>query len=283
MTKVAISALQSWVGKQETRCDRVTEMPVAGFSAAMDYARPRARTGEILPPLWHWLYFLATPAASEIDVDGHAKRGGFLPPVPLPRRMWAGSVLDFESPLRVGDEITRISTIKDISLKQGASGQLVFVTLEHEIFSGQCLAIREQQNLVYREAATTSTMLPAKPAPAEAQWSRQITPDPVLLFRYSALTFNSHRIHYDRDYATGGEGYAGLVVQGPLMATLLLDLLYREMPEVLLASFQFRGIRPMLDTGAYVLQGRCDSEQVELWVVDASGGLVMSAQGRVAK
>ena len=190
--------------------------------------------------------------------------------------MWAGSKLRFVSPVCVGDEIERVSTIKDINLKTGSSGSLVFVMVQHEILVGERLAIVEEQNLVYRQRGSSNTP-PAKAAPAVALWSREITPDPVLLFRYSALTHNSHRIHYDRDYATDVEGYFGLVVQGPLTAILLLDLLLCEMPGVQLKSFEFRGIRPLLDIGSISLQGRCDRNTAQLWALDSSGALAMSA------
>lgn len=283
MTAIDINNLQRWIGRQETCADVVTRAPVKGLSAALDYATPRAGPGEPLPPLWHWLYFLPAPPASDVDVDGHARRGGFLPPVPLPRRMWAGGSLRFACALRVGDEVHRVSTIEDISHKRGGSGELVFVTVGHRIFRGDTLAIEEQQQLVYREAVSGTIAPPAQAAPAQAHWSREIRPDPVLLFRYSALTFNSHRIHYDRDYAMGAEGYAGLVVQGPLTATLLLDLLHREVsgPGERPASFRFRGIRPLLEGAPLRLQGRRDGNSVRLWALDASGALAMDAQAEL--
>lgn len=251
---------------------------MAGLSATLDYPAPRAAHGEVLPPLWHWLYFLPATAASGIATDGHARRGGFLPPVPLPRRMWAGSDITFAEPLRVGDVIERVSTIEDVAHKRGRSGELVFVNLLHEIFRDGRLALAERQRLVYREAEPVgSSPAPEQAAPELAQWSRSVLPDPVLLFRYSALTFNSHRIHYDRDYATRQEGYAGLVVQGPLTATLLADLLQREMPGQQLQSFTFRGVRPLLDGQAFELQGRADGDTARLWALDGSGALVMTA------
>lgn len=277
MSGVDLSALRAWIGRQETRSDVISPAPVAGLSAALDYDSPRAEVGDPLPLPWHWLYFLPTPAASAMDVDGHARRGGFLPPVVLPRRMWASSSIRFVSPLYVGDSVRRESTISDISHKQGSSGELVFVTIQHQIYRGDELAIEEQQSLVYREADAAGGPPVAKPSPAKAQWSREVLPDPVLLFRYSALTFNSHRIHYDRDYAMSVEGYGGLVVQGPLTATLLLDLVHRELPKEQVAVFRFRGVRPVLEGQALQLQGCRDGDSVLLWALDASGGLVMEA------
>jgi 3-methylfumaryl-CoA hydratase len=278
---LSLDQLQPWIGKQESRTDVISPAPVRGMSATLDYVEPRAVMGEPLPLPWHWLYFLPTAATSAVDTDGHPKRGDFLPPVPLPRRMWAGSNIRVASQLYVGDEVRRVSTIADISHKQGRSGELVFVCVQHSIFRGTELAIEEEQTLVYRQAGTAAA-LPAKPAPARAQWSRQIQPDPVLLFRYSALTFNSHRIHYDRDYAMGQEGYAGLVVQGPLTATLLLDLLQREIPGEQVATFQFRSIRPLLEAQPFQLEGCRDAHSVRLWALDGSGALAMDAQALLA-
>lgn len=278
MSAVDISSLQAWVGRQETRRDVITQAPVTGLSATLGYTSPRAGAGEALPPLWHWLYFLSAPPAAEVDVDGHARRGGFLPPVPLPRRMWAGGSVRFVAPLHVGDEVQRVSTISDISYKQGSSGPLVFVALLHQVYRGEDLAIEEVQNLVYREAASVPLVARAQPAPAPAQWSREFEPDPVLLFRYSALTFNSHRIHYDRDYATTVENYPGLLVQGPLTATLLLDALQREIPDAPLERFEFRGLRPLFEGGLMHLQGHRNGDSVELWALDAGGALAMTAR-----
>ena len=278
MSSVDLAALQAWIGRTETRTDVISPVPVAGLSATLDYPASRAGVGEPLPPAWHWLYFLQAAAASDIDVDGHPARGGFLPPVPLQRRMWAGSEIRFDSPLQIGDEVRRESTVVDISHKQGASGELVFVTVEHHIYRGEIHAIQEHQNLVYRSAVRAHSQAAAKAAPAQAQWSMEVVPDPVMLFRYAALTFNSHRIHYDRDYAMAEEGYAGLVVQGPLTATLLLELLQRELPDAPLQTFSFRGVKPLLDGEPFQVQGRRDGGLVHLWALDRSGALAMDAQ-----
>ncbi|MEJ2533815.1 MAG: MaoC family dehydratase N-terminal domain-containing protein [Halioglobus sp.] len=276
-----LNALEAWIGKTESREDLISPAPAAGLSATLDYGTPRASVGDPLPPLWHWLYFHAVPRPSETDRDGHPRRGGFLPPVALPRRMWAGSRIRFESPLRVGDRARRDSAIASISHKQGSAGDLVFVTVRHRIYRGDALAIEEEQDLVYRETATGNATPAPQPAPEEAQWTREITPDPVLLFRYSAFTLNSHRIHYDRDYAMNVEGYQGLVVQGPLTATLLLDSLYREWPDAQVKSFSFRGMRPLLDGRQVLLQGRRDDTSATLWALDEGGALAMKANARL--
>lgn len=278
MSDVNIAELRAWIGRQETLTDRLTPFQVNGLSAVLGYPESRAKPGAELPQPWHWMYFLPTVSATEIDLDGHPKRGGFLPPVPLPRRMWAGSKLDFLAPLIVGEIVERVSTIEDVVLKSGSTGQLVFVTVAHEIFCGEKLAIKERQNLVYREASSSNAAPPAKPAPADPDWKRNVTPDPVMLFRYSALTFNGHRIHYDRDYATEQEGYAGLVVHGPLTATLLLDLLFKQIPDAKLSSFSFRGVTPLVDTDVISLQGCRQGSQIKLWALSGSGALAMSAE-----
>src|SRR5258706_5291592 len=198
-----LDEMKQWIGRIETRSDQVTATPVAALSATLDRDDPLPRDGDPLPPIWHWLYFLPIHRQSEIGPDGHAKRGGFLPPVPLPRRMWAGSRLEFHHPLRVGDDITRSSTIAHVSFKEGRTGTLVFVLVLHEVTKPQGLAISEEHDIVYREHPQPGdpTPEPAK-APGDHAWERAIHPDDVLLFRYSALTFNGHRIHYDRRYLT---------------------------------------------------------------------------------
>lgn len=273
--------LKDWVGRSETASDVATATPYAALAATLDRPPERPTAGTTLPPLWHWLYFLPLHRQSEIGPDGHAKRGGFLPPVPLPRRMWAGSRFEFQRPLRIGDEIRRVSTIEDVTEKSGRSGPLVFVKVRHEIsrLAQPGIALTEWHDIVYREAAKPGDAPPvAQPAPAEAAWRKQWTPDDVLLFRYSALTFNGHRIHYDRRYVTEVEGYPGLIVHGPLIATLLLDLLRHERPDADVASYSFRAVRPTFDTHAFSVCGapRADG-MVRLWAQDHEGFLTMDA------
>src|SRR3982751_3403739 len=199
MTEGANADFGSWVGKTETVTDTVTATPYAALSATLDRSADRPPSGTPLPPLWHWLYFLPLHRQSEIGSDGHAKRGSFLPPVPLPRRMWAGSQFEFRTLVRVGDRITRLSTIADVTGKTGRTGPLVFVKVRHEIRANDEVApaIVEFHDIVYREApGPTEVAPPGKPAPTDAAWQRRWMPDDVLLFRYSALTFNGHRIHY---------------------------------------------------------------------------------------
>ena len=229
----SLDDLKAWIGRSETVRDQIGATPVNALNATLDHPAMPVEAGEPLPPLWHWLSFLPLHRQSEIGPDGHAKRGGFLPPVPLPRRMWAGSQFEFHEPLRVGGAITRVSTIHDVTEKSGRTGPLVFVKVRHEIRRDGAagIAVTEFHDIVYREAPRPGDAAPPpKPAPAGCLWERRWVPDDVLLFRYSALTSNGHRIHYDRRYVTEVEGYPGLVVHGPLIATLLVDLLRRNRP-----------------------------------------------------
>jgi 3-methylfumaryl-CoA hydratase len=274
--------LKEWIGKSETVSDVVTATPYAALSATLDRAIERPPAGTPLPALWHWLYFLPLCRQSDVGPDGHPKRGGFLPPVPLPRRMWAGSQFEFRHPLRVGDRVRRVSTIADVTEKSGRSGPLVFVKVRHEVSAneGAAPALVEFHDIVYREAPKAEDVAPPpKAAPVTAQWTRHWVPDDVLLFRYSALTFNGHRIHYDRRYVTQVEGYPGLIVHGPLIATLLLDLLRWQLADARVAKFEFRAVRPMFDIHAFDVCGDRlpDGKTVHLWARDHEGWLAMDA------
>jgi 3-methylfumaryl-CoA hydratase len=275
-----IAELQRWIGKTETISNQVTTVPMAALSATLDLDAPTPKQGDALPPLWHWLYFLSIHRPSELGPEGHSIRGGFLPPVPLPRRMWAGGRLAFHHPLVVGAQYTRTSRISDVHEKQGRTGPLVFVVVRHEIGNEQGLALTEEQDIVYRAHPKPGEGMPTPElAPQDAQWERIIRPDDVLLFRYSALTFNAHRIHYDYRYATEIEGYPGLVVHGPLIATLLLDLVRRHMPEAVVTRFAFRAISALFDTGPFTICGKAESgrKTISLWARNGSGGLATTA------
>ena len=276
--------LRSWIGQEETREDTVTLTPVLALSATLDRDESDARVGDVLPPLWHWLYFLPLHRQSEIGPDGHAKRGGFLPPIPLPRRMWAGGRVQFIRPLRVGDSIRRTSRIVDITRKDGRSGPLIFVLVRHDIQNAGGSAVVEEHDIVYRDLAqpeeATST---PRMAPTGAGWQRRIHPDDVLLFRYSALTFNGHRIHYDRRYVTEVEGYPGLIVHGPLIATLLADLVRRNSVASMI-EFRFKAVQPLFDTADFSICGvpPRDGLTVALWAQNSSGHLAMEAEAILA-
>ncbi|MEY3252188.1 MAG: hypothetical protein RL227_1161 [Pseudomonadota bacterium] len=271
---------RQWLGRVERRHDTVCAAPLTGLAAMLDRDDPVPQAGSALPPLAHWLYFLPRPRQGEIGPDGHAQRGGFLPPVPLPRRMWAGGRLEFVQPLCLGDAITRDSRITRVDAKAGRSGMLVFVTVRHQVLGPRGLALTEEHDIVYREAPAPGAPLPpAQPAPSDAGFEREIVPDPVLLFRYSALTFNGHRIHYDRSYVTEVEGYPGLVVHGPLIATLLLDLLHRERPQARVTRFAFTAVRPIFDIHRFHVCGRLEAGgRVALWARDHEGALAMRAE-----
>jgi 3-methylfumaryl-CoA hydratase len=272
-------SLNDWIGKTESRADTVAVGPVAALSATLNREDPEPQPGDPLPPLWHWLFFLDRHRASELGPDGHARRGGLLPPIPLPRRMWAGSRFEFRHPLRIGDQMTRETRVIDIKEKSGRSGPLVFVVVRHEISNAAGLAVVEEHDIVYRDhSREKSPAAPVQPAPADAAWERTIQPDDVLLFRYSALTFNAHRIHYDRRYAIEVEGYPGLVVHGPLIATLLMDLLRRNQPSANVARFSFRAVSPLFDTALFVACGKPEDKTISLWAKDAAGNLAMTAE-----
>ena len=274
--------LKDWIGRSETVTDIATATPYAALSATLDWPPERPPAGTPLPALWHWLYFLPLARRSDIGPDGHPHRGGFLPPVPLPRRMWAGSQLEFHRPLCIGDAISRTSTIADVTEKSGRTGTLVFVKVRHEIRRQDeaAVAITEFHDIVYREAAKPGDVAPPpKQAPAAATWETKWVPDDVLLFRYSALTFNGHRIHYDRRYVTTEEGYPGLVVHGPLIATLLLDQLRRRLPGAELARYEFRAVRPTFDINHFFVccEPQADGKTFHLWARDHEGWLTMDA------
>ena len=272
----------SWVGRSETLHDTVGATPVVALAAMLDHPAQPVEPGNVLPPLWHWLYFLPLHRQSQIGPDGHARRGGFLPPVPLPRRMWAASSFEFRSPVRVGDRISRTSIIDGVTTKHGRSGKLVFVKLRHELRCNDAPepALLEHQEIVYREAKRPGDVEPPPlGAPTGAPWQREIVPDEVLLFRYSALTFNGHRIHYDHKYATEVEGYPGLVVHGPLIATLLMDLLRRQMPAAEVAAFRFKAVRPTFNPNSFSVNAspQADGKTIRLWAQDHAGWLTMDA------
>jgi len=285
LTPELLAQLRAWEGRSETLHDEITAAPVRNLSATLDRDDAEPVKGTGLPPLWHWLYFLSGARQSELGPDGHPRRGGFLPPVPLPRRMWAGGRLQWLAPLRVGDAVERRSTIVSVTHKTGRSGDLLFVLVRHEVRNAQGLALTEEHDIVYRPAPRAGDPEPApQAAPSHAAWSREIVPDDVLLFRYSALTFNGHRIHYDRRYVTEVEGYPGLVVHGPLIATLLVDLARRQRPDARLRSFSFKAVRPTFDLHPFRVKGEPsrDGKGAQLWAQDHEGWLTMRAEAQFA-
>jgi 3-methylfumaryl-CoA hydratase len=275
--------LQGWVGSRQTSEDLITAAPVLAMAATME-RDVAAHVGAELSPLWHWLYFLPLTRQSELGRDGHSRTGGFLPLLPLPRRMWAGGRVVWHAPLHVGQAVQRTSCIQAITHKQGRQGDLVFVTVLHEIYGQDGLAISEEQDLVYRDAPTSPQALAAgQPAPGAVLSGHDLFPDEALLFRYSALTFNTHRIHYDLPYATREEGYPALVVHGPLQATLLAGMAAQQPPTGALTHFEFRAVRPAfqgkllgLRAGAVTSGGK-----LELWTQDEQAFVTMQATARL--
>lgn len=276
------SAYDDWIGRAESVEDRIAPAAAAAMAATLN-REPTSTAGDgALPHLWHWIYFLDRPRTDELGSDGHVERGRFLPPVDLPRRMWGGSRLAFHRPLRLGEAATRTSRIADVVEKQGRSGALVIVTVEHTISGEDGRAITEEQDVVYRgepkqQATAGSGKADATSEAPPHEWSRELTANPVLLFRYSALTFNSHRIHFDQPYATQVEGYPGLVVHGPLVATLLMEELAARYPERVAAGAHVRAMRPLFHGTPFRLQGRLadDGRRAELWCLDADGATTM--------
>ncbi len=278
-----------WLGRTEERRDHITPSPLDRLAATLDREDPPFAAGNTVPPLGHWLYFLPNERQSALGPDGHAERGGFLPPVhALPRRMWAGSRVTFSGDLRVGADVVRHSKIVSVREKDGAGGPLVFVTVRHEIGEpGTPPVLIDEHDIVYRGLDGEAVKAAPATMPAGA-WHRAVVPDDVMLFRYSALTFNGHRIHYDRAYATRAEGYPGLVVHGPLVATLLVDLVRRRIPNARIANVSFRATSPLFDGQPVNLNGSppTDGEHdmggvVKLWATNAGGGLAMQGEARV--
>ncbi|HEX8946507.1 MAG TPA: MaoC family dehydratase N-terminal domain-containing protein [Gemmatimonadaceae bacterium] len=273
-----------WIGLAHVSADWITPSRVAAWHATLDHASAPPRDGDLAPLGFHWTLAPQLARESELGPDGHPARGTFLPPIPLPRRLWAGSRVSFDRALRVGDRVERESVITAIEEKQGRSSALVFVTVQHRFTTDDGVAIREDQDLVYREPATSSG--PATEVANDASgsvgatWQRTIHPTETLLFRYSALTFNGHRIHYDRRYATEVEGYPGLVVHGPLIATLLLDLIQTRVAAERVERFQFRAMRPTFDTSDFSVFGGpgTGDGNYRLWSTDNSAARAVEAE-----
>lgn len=268
--------MKDWIGREIIQHDVLSPALLQRFRATID----SHDVGAIAPQGTHWCLCLPEAHTETLDIDGHPKRGGFLPPIALPRRMWASSSIEFHAPISVGAKIERRSLIADMVEKQGGSGHLVFLNIDHETRADGKLAISERQVIVYREPSNTPPAPPGTGTPdlTAWQWHRRLVPSETLLFRYSALTFNSHRIHYDLPYATRGEGYRGLVVHGPLTATLLLDLASRELGRNKLKRFAFRGNSPAFAGEVLHLVGRAEGKAIAMAALGADGRTVMSVE-----
>ena len=278
---MSLEKLRDWVGKTQTTEDFVAPFPVRALIGTFDEKDRDPANGDPLPPLWHWLYFLEIAPQSKIGPDGHAERGDFLPPVPLPRRMWAGSRFRFDGePVRIGETIQRRSAIKSVEPKTGSTGSMVFVTVQHTISGAGGVSFVEELDIVYREAAKAGEKpRDPKPAPPAATWSRPLVPAPVLLFRFSALTFNGHRIHYDQPYVTGTEGYPGLIVHGPMLGMLQMELARRSNPGRTPATFEFRALSPVFAGPAFLAQARREGDgSVTTWITNPKDGLAQQGK-----
>jgi len=264
---IDVSEYRKWIGSTERADDVVTPHVVRAMHALLDHDA-EVNEGDALPPAWHWLFTNPAARQSQLGEDGHPRRGGFLPPVALPRRMWAGSAVEFHAPHRVGDRLVRTSRVESIDAKSGSTGDLVFVRVRHEIESSSGGRTVDTQRIVYRNAPTGGAAGPGRPeAPLPpADFARAITPDEVMLFRFSALTFNGHRIHYDHPYTTQVEGFPGLVVHGPLIALMMLEGLSGHRPEARVATFEFTPKRPITLPTAMSAQGCRDGAGYALWM-----------------
>jgi 3-methylfumaryl-CoA hydratase len=275
-----LEKLKEWIGQRESDVDYVTVPAVHRLAATLDRNDPMPKLGDPLPIGWHQILFPRVVRHSQIGPDGHPRRGDFLPPVPLPRRMFAGKRATFHQSLRVGDEVRRDSVIQDVTIKRGRTGQMVFVTVRTDMTGPRGLAVTEEQDYVYREAAPGGTPpQPPQPAPGRAVWTRTLTPDPVMLFRYSALTFNGHRIHYDRPYVTGTEGYPDLVMNGGLTTLLALELA-RTHASTPIRHLSSRNVRALFVNRPITFGGEPspDNRTAKLWALDDQGALALSAE-----
>jgi len=254
--------------------------PAQAGAAAATFDEPADAVGDgaPLPLLWHWFYFLPRAPQQALGEDGHPALGGFMPPVPYPRRMFAGSRVRVHAPLRIGRTATREAVIQDVVLKSGRSGNLAFVTVAYRFVQDGVLCLEEEQDIVYREAGAAIAIpsIAEPPAVPAGAWTRTITPDSPLLFRFSALTFNAHRIHYDRGYATSAEGYPGLVVHGPLTALLLVQLVREHIPRPVHA-FRFRGLTPLFDLAPFHLVAVPGADSVMLTAIAPDGAVALEA------
>jgi len=272
--KLDLDHLRQWIGRTEEASDIVTAQLVKGLRATLFLDIGTPVTGDAAPFTVHWCLAQPVYPMSMLGPDGHPTRGGFLPPVPLPRRMWAGGELEFLEPLRVGDEATRSSRIADVTVKTGSTGTLCFVSVNHEITTSRGVAIRERQDIVYRDVATGGqNAAPAKPAaaPPAAKHRESHISDPVLLFRYSALTFNGHRIHYDRDYVTKVEGYPGLIFHGPMQAALLVEFAAKLHGGTAPKKFSYRGVQPLFEGSEFSVNANETAAGLDVWMANSEG------------
>lgn len=273
-----LEKLKDWIGNTETFEDRASVLPVHGYAALLDKS-DTPKEGDPIGPMGHWFFFKPVAPASQIGPDGHPARGGFMPPVPLPRRMFAGARTTYHKDLIIGEKMRREASITNVTIKEGRTGTLVFCTVKNDFHGENGLALEEEHDIVYRDNppadAKGGNSGKTNTAPDDHAWIREITPDPVMLFRYSAITFNGHRIHYDRKYVTEVEGYPGLIVHGPLTAGLLLELALDNNPGKNLTGFRFQARAPLFDIAPFKVAGKpgAEGDTAELWSVTPEGNL----------
>ena len=272
-----IDHLRQWIGRSTEASDIVTAQLVKGLRATLFMEIGEPKPGDAAPWTVHWCLAQPVFPMSELGPDGHPTRGGFLPPVPLPRRMWAGGELEFLDALRVGDEATRTSRISDVTMKTGSTGVLCFVSVEHLVTTPRGTAIRERQDIVYRGLSPAPASTKPPPPPPVARHRESHMADPVLLFRYSALTFNGHRIHYDRDYVTKVEGYPGLIFHGPMQAAFMVEMAARLRGGAAPKKFGYRGLQPLFEGSEFSINANETADGMELWTASSQGQPTMKA------
>ncbi|MGH7824747.1 MAG: FAS1-like dehydratase domain-containing protein [Candidatus Binatia bacterium] len=281
----SLESFKSYIGKSETARDVVTASAMLKFAATLGLENPPMDKGAPIPPGWYGAFFPASHRPSQMRPDGQASGGGIAPPIPLPRRRIGGTRMSFHEPLKIGDDITRVTEIADIKIDDGPSGAMATVVERNSISNSRGLAVVEERDMVMLSEARAGAAAPASPAaPGQAAWKQVIEPNPPLLFRFSAIRFNSHRIHYDRDYVTKVEKLPGLVVQSSLVSQLLIEMCRRELPALRLTSFDFKSVRQIYDTGKFTIAGAPADEgrEATLWALDANGNLAMTAAAKFA-
>ena len=278
MRTLDLDYLCSWIGKSRTDEDLISARQSNLMAATVGFPPKKLCDGESLPHLWHWIYFLEGAPVNELGLDGHPARGGFMPPVPLPNRMWAGGRVEFISPVIIGSIVRKESSILKVDYKQGRSGDLVFVTVRHEVKSQLgILLIREEQDIVYKKSNPTKPVKSTQSIMPAAQFTKTYTPNSTMLFRYSALTFNGHRIHYDMDYCRKTEGYQNLVIHGPLNATMLAGFA-EEISNIKLDTFRYQGLSPAVLGTSITLHASIDERTITLWATMENGTICMKAE-----
>jgi 3-methylfumaryl-CoA hydratase len=273
------ATLRKWVGKTRTTEDRIDVRQASLLKATLDPSRSALRDGDPLPPGWHWIYFVDAPGIDQLGRDGHAALGEFLPPVALPQRMWAGTRLRFYTPILIGEQLRKVSEVVNVARKTGKSGELCFVTVNHKYYSDTDLRLEENHDIVYREDRSSKRQSHSSQVDSDCDTSSIVMPSTTLLFRYSALTFNGHRIHYDLDYCRQVEGYPGLVVHAPLVATLMLGLAEQRYAgqDVSFSEFRQRSVTPLFHDNPVSISLRDTESGCEIWAADHKGRLASSA------